>query len=193
MYRTWIALMTAGLAAMAQEGTYFFNAEASNLKEVQDTVLKILRSATSSDNYATALAAQSQARAIVRTLGQPALEKGTQTVTPAVSQLQEVQSTVIRIMRKAHFEQDYRTALIAASQATHIARILRRATGERQVESIDPQVRELQRSALTEMRKATFEGNHQIALAAAAQAIDNAELLGVLTGEITPDVPAGAV
>jgi hypothetical protein len=93
-------------------------------------------------------------------------------------------------MRRAHFNQDYRTALIAAGQATHIARILSRATGETHAQpgsENERYVGQLQAAALSEMRKAAFEGNYQIALSTAAQATDNAELLGVLTGEITPD------
>ncbi len=51
-------------------------------------------------------------------------------VSPAVAQLQEIQSTMLNILRKADFAGDYEAALAAAAQATQNAQLLGVLTGE---------------------------------------------------------------
>jgi hypothetical protein len=48
------------------------------------------------------------------------------------------------------------------------------------------QLQEIQNTTLSILHKANFDGDYEAALAAAAQATANAQMIGVLTGEIKP-------
>lgn len=51
-------------------------------------------------------------------------------VSPSVGQLQEIQNTILNILRKADFAGDYEAALAAAAQATATAQLIGSLTGE---------------------------------------------------------------
>lgn len=51
-------------------------------------------------------------------------------VTPAVAQLQEIQNTLLNILRKANFAGDYEAALAAAAQAAATAQQIAAMSGE---------------------------------------------------------------
>ncbi|HTS66709.1 MAG TPA: hypothetical protein VMH28_32015 [Candidatus Acidoferrales bacterium] len=53
-----------------------------------------------------------------------------QPVSPTVAQLQEVQNTVLSILRKADFAGDFETALAAAAQAASNAQLIGAVTGQ---------------------------------------------------------------
>ena len=53
-----------------------------------------------------------------------------QPVSPVVAQLQEVQNTILSILRKADFAGDFEAALAAAAQATANAQLIGVVTGE---------------------------------------------------------------
>ena len=51
-------------------------------------------------------------------------------VSPAMAQLEEIQNTLLNILRKANFAGDYEAALAAAAQAAANARLMGTLTGE---------------------------------------------------------------
>ena len=53
-----------------------------------------------------------------------------QPAAPALSQLQEIQNTMLNILRKANFAGDYEAALAAAAQAAAAAHLIGTITGE---------------------------------------------------------------
>src|SRR5579872_4225879 len=59
-------------------------------------------------------------------------------VSPTVAQLQEIQNTMLNIMRKANFAGDYEAALAAAAQATANARLIGVLTGELKPGPVEP-------------------------------------------------------
>jgi len=69
-------------------------------------------------------------------------------VSPAVWQLQEIQNTMLNILRKANLYGDFETALAAAAQATANAQLIGTLTGE-----LKPPLPPLPRGAATQAPK----------------------------------------
>src|ERR1019366_3007833 len=64
------------------------------------------------------------------------------------------------------------------------------APGEiKPVSPVISQLQEIQNTTLNILHKAEFAGDYEAALAAAAQATANAQLLGAISGELKPPMP----